>query len=68
MQRYLTLRDVSERLGCRSPSAIHADLGAGRLPKPVRVGARICWPEDDLAAHLRGLAGDPGEAPMRRAA
>ena len=68
MQRFLTLREVSERLGGRSRSAIYADLAAGRLPQPVKLGGRVYWPEGDLAAHLRGLAGDTGEAPMKGAA
>ena len=65
MQRYLTLREVSERLGGRSRSAIYADLAAGRLPQPVKLGGRVYWPEDALAAHLRALA---AEAPMQGAA
>ena len=68
MQRYLTLREVSERLGGRSRSSIYADLAAGRLPQPVKLGGRVYWPEDDLATHLRGLTGDAGEAPMKGAA
>ena len=63
MQRYLTMREVSERLGNRSRSAIYNDIAAGRLPAPIRLGGRVYWPEDDLAAHLRGLAGSPPEAP-----
>ena len=59
MQRYLTLREVSERLGGRSRSAIYADLAAGRLPQPVKLGGRIYWPEDTLAAHLRAMAAEP---------
>ena len=56
MQRYLTLREVSERLGSRSRSAIYSDIAAGRLPKPVKIGGRVYWPEEDLAAHIRGMA------------
>jgi predicted DNA-binding transcriptional regulator AlpA len=59
MQKYLTLREVSERLGNRSRSAIYTDLAAGRLPQPMRLGGRVYWPEGDLDAHLRGLAATP---------
>ena len=65
MQRYLTLREVSERLGGRSRSALYEDMAAGRLPQPVRIGGRVYFGEDDLAAHLRALA---AEAPMQGAA
>ena len=53
MQRYLTLEDVSAKLGSRSRSSIYKDIEAGRLPKPMKLGARIYWPEKELEAHLR---------------
>ncbi len=55
MQKYLTLKEVREKLGNRSRSAIYLDLEAGRLPQPVRLGGRLYWPEADLEAHLRDL-------------
>ena len=68
MQRFLTLTELRAKLGNRSRSAIYADLAAGRLPQPVKLGGRLYWPEADLEAHLRGMAGDTGEAPMKGAA
>jgi predicted DNA-binding transcriptional regulator AlpA len=65
MQRFLTLREVSERLGGRSRSALYVDMQTGRLPQPVRIGKRVYWGEDDLAAHLRALA---AAAPTKGAA
>jgi predicted DNA-binding transcriptional regulator AlpA len=56
MQRFLTLREVSERLSGRSRSALYVDMQMGRLPQPVRIGKRVDWGEDDLASHLRALA------------
>jgi len=56
MQRYLTLREVCQKLGSRSRSAIYADLAAGRLPKPLKLGGRVYWPEADLEDCLRQLA------------
>lgn len=67
MQRYLTLDEVRERLGGRSRSAIYADLAAGRLPQPVKLGARVYWPERDLAEFLERLHAQP-RAPQRGAA
>ena len=55
-ERYLTLREVSAKLGGRSRSAIYGDLAAGRLLKPIKIGGRIYWPEGALDAYLRDLA------------
>ena len=68
MQRFLTLTELRAKLGGRSRSAIYTDLEAGRLPQPVKLGGRLYWPEGDVEAHLRGLAGDTSEAPMKGAA
>jgi prophage regulatory protein len=48
MQRYLTLTELRAKLGNRSRSAIYADLAAGRLPQPTKLGGRIYWPEGDV--------------------
>ena len=53
MQTYLTLKELSLKLGSRSRSSIYLDVKAGRLPKPMKLGGRIYWPEDDVDAHLR---------------
>ncbi|OSQ46761.1 helix-turn-helix transcriptional regulator [Marivita geojedonensis] len=55
MQRYLTLSELSAKLGNRSRSAIYNDLAVGRLPQPIKLGARIYWPESDVDTHLRNL-------------
>lgn len=55
---YLTLNDLREKLGNRSRSAIYADLAAGRLPQPIKLGGRIYWAEGDIDAHLRSLRGE----------
>lgn len=55
MQTYLTLNELREKLGNRSRSAIYADLAAGRLPQPIKLGGRVYWPEGDVDAHLRDL-------------
>ena len=53
--RYLTLADLQAKLGGRSRSAIYADLAAGRLPQPFKLGARNYWSETEVDAHLRKL-------------
>ncbi len=55
MQTYLTLAELRAKLGNRSRSAIYADLAAGRLPKPIKLGGRIYWADGDVDAHLRNL-------------
>lgn len=55
MQKYLTLSELSSKLGGRSRSAIYLDLAHGRLPHPIKLGARLYWPEKDVETHLRAL-------------
>lgn len=55
MQTYLTLTELRAKLGGRSRSAIYTDLEAGRLPKPLKLGGRLYWPECDVDEHLRNL-------------
>ena len=53
--KYLTLKELSAKLGGRSRSAIYLDMATGRLPKPVKLGGRLYWAEAELDAHLRDL-------------
>jgi len=55
MQTYLTLTELRAKLGGRSRSAIYNDIATGRLPQPVKLGARIYWPADEIDAHLRAM-------------
>jgi prophage regulatory protein len=55
MDTYLTLKDLQVRLGNRSRSAIYLDLAAGRLPQPIKLGAKLYWPESGIDAHLLSL-------------
>lgn len=57
-ERYLTLTELRAKLGNRSRSAIYADLAAGRLPQPIKLGGRIYWAEGDIDARLRSLRGE----------
>lgn len=53
--KYLTFSELRCKLGNRSRSAVYEDLASGRLPKPLKLGGRNYWPEDELDAHLRDL-------------
>jgi predicted DNA-binding transcriptional regulator AlpA len=55
MNQYLTLTELRAKLGNRSRSAIYTDLEEGRLPKPIKLGGRLYWPEADVDAHLRSM-------------
>lgn len=55
MQKYLTLEEVRSLLGNRARSSIYGDIAAGRLPKPLKLGSRVYWPEDELDAHFQKL-------------
>lgn len=43
------------KLGNRSRSSIYRDLEAGRLPKPVKIGARLYWVEAEVDAAIAAL-------------
>lgn len=48
--RYLTFQDLQKKLGGRSRSSIYRDLEIGRLPKPIKFGARLYWCEAEIDA------------------
>jgi predicted DNA-binding transcriptional regulator AlpA len=45
-------------LAGRSKSSIYADVAAGRLPPPLKLGGRVLWDEEAIDAHLRALAAE----------
>ena len=47
-RRLIRIKAVSEKLGGRSVSSIWADIAAGRLPKPVKLGGSSFWDEDEI--------------------
>lgn len=53
--KYLTFTELREKLGGRSRSAIYVDIENGRLPRPVKLGHRLYWPETEVDAHLAAL-------------
>ncbi|MDG2407276.1 MAG: AlpA family phage regulatory protein [Paracoccaceae bacterium] len=46
--RYLSFNALRAKLGGRSRSAIYVDLEAGRLPKPIKLGGKLYWPEQEI--------------------
>ena len=52
---YLTLRDLQAKLGGRGRTTIYRDIEAGRLPKPLKIGSRLYWPEDEIDAFISEL-------------
>lgn len=58
-KRYLSITQLSEKLGGRSRSSIYRDVEAGRLPRPVRIGHRPYFVEDDVEAFVEGLHAVP---------
>ncbi|KPA20240.1 hypothetical protein shim_35680 [Shimia sp. SK013] len=55
MQRYLTFTELRAKLGNRSRSACYLDFESGRLPRGIKLGGRLYWPEAELDAHLQSL-------------
>jgi predicted DNA-binding transcriptional regulator AlpA len=47
--RLLSAPDVCERLGC-SPATLYRRVGAGLIPKPLRLGSSSRWTEREIDA------------------
>lgn len=47
-KRYLNLGQLSEKLGGRSRSSVYRDIAEGRLPSPLKFGARLYWIESEV--------------------
>lgn len=60
--RYLTFRDLQEKLGGRGRTTIYRDLELGRLPKPVKIGSRLYWNETEIDALMAAKANVPRES------
>lgn len=55
--RYITFRELQDKLGGRGRSTIYRDVEFGRLPKPVKIGSRLYWNEADIDAAIAAIAG-----------
>ena len=47
-QKYLTLDQLRAKLGGRGRTSIYRDIELGRLPKPMKLGARLYWLESEI--------------------
>lgn len=50
--RYLSFADLQSKIGGRSRSSVYRDIALGRLPQPIKFGARLYWAEADIDAAL----------------
>ena len=55
--KLITFQQLQHMLGGRGRSTIYRDVEAGRLPKPVKIGSRLYWNENDIGAVIASLAG-----------
>ena len=55
--RYLTFRDLQDKLGGRGRTTIYRDVASRQLPKPVKIGSRLYWNEAEVDAAIASLAG-----------
>lgn len=50
--KYINLNQLSNKLGGRSRTSIYRDVEAERIPKPIKIGARLYWLESAIDAAL----------------
>ena len=53
--KYLTLRELQAKIGGRGRTTIYRDCEEGRLPKPVKIGSRLYWPEAEIDTFISEL-------------
>ena len=51
-KKFLTMSALQEKLHGRSRTSIYNDVRKGRLPKPIKLGARLFWDEAAVDAAL----------------
>lgn len=55
-KKYLNFNELRSKLGSRGRTSIYRDIETGRLPKPVKFGARLYWKEAEIDALLESLS------------
>jgi prophage regulatory protein len=50
--KYLAFAELQSKLGGRGRTTIYRDVELGRLPKPMKIGARLYWNEAEIDAVL----------------
>jgi prophage regulatory protein len=53
----ITLNQLQRKIGGRSRSSVYRDIALGRLPQPIKFGARLYWNEADIDAAILSIAG-----------
>lgn len=46
--RYLSFSELRTKLGGRGRTTIYRDVELGRLPRPMKIGARLYWNEAEI--------------------
>lgn len=54
--RLLNSNQLREKLGGRGRTTIYRDIEAGRLPRPILLGGRNYWIEDEVDKAMQNLA------------
>ena len=55
--KYLTIKQVCQKLGSRSRASIYRDIEAGRLPEPIKFGARVYFREGYIDEAMNNAEG-----------
>lgn len=57
--KYLSFSELRQKLGGRGRTTVYRDIEANRLPKPIKLGGRLYWVEqqvDDVLNRSRNEA------------
>jgi prophage regulatory protein len=60
--KYLTFTELRQKLGGRGRTTIYRDIEFERLPKPVKLGGRNYFDEDEVDKRMAELAEAQNEA------
>ena len=52
---YITMDQLRCKLGGRGRTSVYRDVEEGRLPKPLKFGARLYWRESDIDDRMAAL-------------
>ena len=54
--KYLNFHELQSKLGGRGRSTIYRDFSeTGWLPRPIKIGGRLYWREDEVDAAISSL-------------
>lgn len=52
---YISFTELQNKLGGRGRTTIYRDVALGRLPKPMKIGARLYWDEAEVETAIQNL-------------